>query len=86
MISCVFDIQYRVRYIQKETSISKFQETDIVCIRYRVRFAFMHNTISNNTITDIENTDFDIEAYSISEPVTEVLVFDVELYSISKDF
>ena len=33
-------IRYRVRYTQKpeETSISKFQETNIVCIWYRIRF------------------------------------------------
>ena len=57
-------IRYRVQYTQKETSISKFQETDIVYIRYRVRFSNMHITISNNTLTDIEVIDFDVNAES----------------------
>ncbi len=58
--------------IYTETSISKFQETDIVCIRYRVQFAFMHNTISNNTLTDIEVTDFDIESFRYRNPISKL--------------
>ena len=79
-------IRYRVRYKQKDASISKFQETGIVCIRYWVRFAFMHDKISNITITDIEVSDFDIEAYTISEPDIEVLVFDIVVSTISNVF
>ena len=46
----------------------------------------MHNTISNIIITDIEYTLFDIEAYTISEPDIEDLVFDIVVSTISYVF
>ena len=46
----------------------------------------MHNTISNIIITDIEYTLFDIEAYTISEPDIEDLVFDIVVSTISNAF
>ena len=46
----------------------------------------MHNTISTIIITDIEYTLFDIEAYTISEPDIEDLVFDIVVSTISYVF
>ena len=46
----------------------------------------MHNTISNIIITDIEYSLFDIEAYTISEPDIEDLVFDIVVSTISNVF
>ena len=46
----------------------------------------MHNTISNNMITNIEYSLFDIEAYTISEPDIEDLVFDIVVSTISYVF
>ena len=46
----------------------------------------MHNTISNIIITDIEYILFDIEAYTISEPDIEDLVFDIVVSTISYVF
>ena len=46
----------------------------------------MHNTISNIIITDIEYTLFDVEAYTISEPDIEDLVFDIVVSTISYVF
>ena len=46
----------------------------------------MHNTISNIIITDIEYSLFDIEAYTISEPDIEDLVFDIVVSTISYVF
>ena len=46
----------------------------------------MHNTISNIIITDIEYTLFYIEAYTISEPDIEDLVFDIVVSTISYVF
>ena len=46
----------------------------------------MHKTISNIIITYIEYSLFDIEAYTISEPDIEDLVFDIVVSTISYVF
>ena len=46
----------------------------------------MHNTISNIIITNIEYSLFNIEAYTISEPDIEDLVFDIVVSTISYVF
>ena len=58
-----------------------------MCIRYRVRFALLHNTISNIIITDIEYSLFVIEDINILTPmggtVTTVIGLSSDLLSIN---